>query len=149
MRIITAFILAYPFIINGYTFSNLKCKLNHWTTDCADVLKASRDFGAIANITQAIISLIIGTITYIRMPSINNVSKIEYRMMVHSVYSSVLLTMYAVTQAVEAVVHSTEDLRKWFSFIKAISDIIYAFYHYSSLIILFFIRWDLIVDIFI
>ena len=137
---ISVLLLLYPLLVNGYTFAHLECKLNMWSAGCESVLIASRQFTSIANIIQAASSLLVGTLTYIKMPPINAATKIERRMLFHSVYSSLLLTLYAVFQGAEAVIFiSSSNYPGFFTLIKSISNIIYLLFHYSSIVILFFV----------
>uniref|UniRef100_A0A914QJ06 Serpentine receptor class gamma n=1 Tax=Panagrolaimus davidi TaxID=227884 RepID=A0A914QJ06_9BILA len=136
--VIIIILLAYPFIVNGYSFGN-PCLLEIEEDECTEFMAQSQNFMAIVNSANAIISLFVGLFTAFSarfsLSDAKSSQKYEKQLLIQSIISSFLFGSYCALTAAYSILYPHQNnvnLAVLFDFIRDFSNLFYMIFHYSS-----------------
>ena len=144
VRNVTIFIVVnmlFPFIINGYTLSDIHCRFFVFYEECSDYLNQFQLFTSIANLFQSIVSLAFGVITaiYARNNASSKTLHLDRILLIECIISSFSLACVSALQFY-TVFMNFED-KTLILILGAVSDCIFGIYHYFGIIFLIIARF--------
>ena len=141
---ICVFMFLYPFLVNGYTFVvTFHCRINTYLPECIAFMVEDMSMMSYINTAHAIGSFIIGVISYMiikfyqKKSSITIQAATEQKLLFFSIFSSTLLIIFCGAQIFSASRSDPEQFLFW----RFVTNILYVFWHYPSLIMLFMLRY--------
>ncbi|KAE9551885.1 hypothetical protein FO519_004907 [Halicephalobus sp. NKZ332] len=128
----------FPFLINGYSFSNPYCRLFLYSPTCIDFLTANQYFISISNFFQALCSFIFGILSFVflqsRLQNSVKPSNLDKSLLVQSFFSSIFLISASAIQFYTVFTEfKDENLTK---VLGSATDLVFGLYHYFGLVFL-------------
>ena len=147
--LILLLLFMYPFIVNGYSFSNIHCRFDTYAPECSEYIWGDFLVRSISNSFWSVITLMVGILTTVlyrvKLKSDKQVHanqmKIEHKLLIQSVWSASFFGIYALLLVFNPITIEKKDDKAYYLFNRifgVIIDAAYIFYHYASIILLFF-----------
>ena len=137
---ITVLFIFIPFILNGYSFADMDCRINAWSKPCEEYLLEYMLTSAGVNTFFCFLTLflILFGIANSRVSS-STKATVERRLVWQTAASSSLLIIFFGSQA--WAVSNYLDNYPLYSILITISTFVMLFQRYPSVVILFLARW--------
>ena len=151
LLLIIAFILLYPFLVNGFLFANPYCMVNRDFGSCRDTQDIVQNSEMFSNGIHICLSAIFGFITalarrfnWIKMSE--ETSKFEGQLLIQSFLSSLFFVCYCIFAVIcHFVIHHQANLNLTdsivYNMLLVLNASYYTYFHLSATIVLFFLSY--------
>lgn len=139
LAVITVIFICIPFILNGYSFADIECRLYAWSEQCEDYLLEYMLTAAGVNTFFCFLTLcFIGFGVVNSRGSSSSKNNIERRLVWQTTIASFLLIVFFGIQA--WAVSNYFNSHELYSVLISVSTFVMLFQRYPSVIILFLVR---------
>uniref|UniRef100_A0A914NZ53 Serpentine receptor class gamma n=1 Tax=Panagrolaimus davidi TaxID=227884 RepID=A0A914NZ53_9BILA len=130
-------ILAYPFIVDSYSFFD-ECRFKVYSSKCRQFRLTDQWFAAVLTSVKAILAVgfTIFALWKARKRGSMASSKIETRLTLQTLSASILLIAFSLCELLAVLYYDPEDNDLYYLF-NSLSDLLYSLYYYPVIVIMF------------